>query len=648
VAAETLDIAEEALGLIDVDYEELPVVLDALEAMKPETPPIHSNKGAPEAPRGRPGGAGPAGNIPLRMEFSRGDIEVGFKEADVVLENTYRTQKVHHGYAETRSAVADIDSNGNLTIWSDNSSIFNTREMVAGFLKMPLNRIRVVPVEVGGTFGGKGRQPLSPLCAILAQKTGRPVKIAMTRAEDMQANYPPPSTIITLKMGVTRDGRLTAVSGEFIYDCGAYLGVAPASIIGGVSGLSYYRIPHLKARCYDVLTNKSHTGFYRAPSAPQSVFAVESHMDLLARAINMDPLDFRLKNAVREGDPGLSNEPFPRIGFVETLERMREHLSHKAKPEGAGQGRGIACGYFGGDVGSSAAHINVNSDGTVMLVVGSTDVSGNRTTLAQMAAEELEIAFSAVTVVQGDTITAPYADVSSGSRTTHQMGTAVCRACQDIKEQLLQRASRRLNIPLQDLEYHQGRVLVKGAPDKSVSLAELALDSIGRGKEGPLTGSGIVGSPAHVPMFAVHAVDLAVDKETGKVKVLSYAAAQDVGRAINPALVEGQIQGAVAQGIGWALFEACVFNTKGVIQNTNMLDYRMPTPADLPFIETLIVEVNSVTAPFGVRGVGEPPIVPSLAALANAVHSASGVRLKELPLTPESIFRAMQENQSRT
>ncbi len=641
VAALNPYIAEDAIKLIEVDYEELPFIIDALEAMKPDAPLVNPDLSAKLSVEGQTGKTSVSGNIAYCVEYGRGDVKAGFKEADIVLENTFRTQRVHHGYLEPRASVASVDIDGKVNVWSDNQSIFMVRETVASFLEIPFNRVRVIPVEVGGAFGGKSPQPLAPLCALLSKITGRPVKMVMTREEDLIATNPAPASSITLKIGVTREGQITAASATFIFDSGAYLHFMPASLAGSITGLSLYRIPNLKIKCCDILTNKAPMGFYRAPSAPQGAFAVESQMDLLARDLKIDPLEFRLRNAVKEGDLMLNGAPFPKIGFKETLERMIHYLEQRGELKGEGTGRGVACGFWRGGVGSSAAHINVNADGSIILVVGSTDLTGSRTSLAQMVAEEFGISFDGVTVVTGDTDTAPYSDIGAGSRTTHQMGTAVVRACQDAKDQLIRKAANQLKVQPQELEFVQGRIQLKGIPDKSITLASLARSSISTAGSGPITGRGSVAMPQPVPMFAVQAADVEVDKETGKVKILSFAVAQDVGLAINPTLVEGQMQGAISQGIGWALWEDYVFS-EGVMQNANLLDYRMPTATDVPFIEPLLVEVSSATGPFGIRGVGEPPIIPSLAAIANAIHSATGVRIKELPMNPEAVFRVLR------
>jgi CO/xanthine dehydrogenase Mo-binding subunit len=643
VAAINPDVAEEALGLIVVDYEELTPVVDVLEAIKPDAPLIHPNLYTED----QTGKCTTPSNISWHIEFKRGDVEAGFREADVVLENTFRTQTVNHGYLEPRAAVASIDLKGKITVWTGSQGIFSARAQIASFLKSPLSRIKVVPVEVGGGFGGKGVLLIAPLCALLSQKTGQPVKMVMTREEDLRASRVAPSSAITLRMGATKEGRITAASATVVYDDGAFPQRMPSAQGGSISGLGPYNIPNLKVDGYDVVTNKLPSTAYRAPASPQAAFAVESQLDLLAKALEMDPLKFRIKNAVEKGDLMPNGVPFPKIGFKETLEKMAKYLEQRGKLEGESRGRGIACGLWRGGVGSSAAHVNMNADGSVVLIVGSVDLTGSRTSLSQMVAEEFGIPFDEVSVVSGDTETAPYSDITAGSRTTHQMGSAVYHACQDIKAQLARLAIPQLGAEGAepgDIEFVQGRVQVKGMPEKFVSLADLAWQSVGSSGEGPITGRGSVKVSQSAPMFAVQAADVEVDRETGKVKILSYAAAQDVGLAVNPTLVEGQIQGAVSQGIGWALMENYVFQ-EGVMQNATLLDYRIPTAVDLPFVETILVEVSSAAGPYGVRGVGEPPIVPTLATIANAIHSAVGVRLKEPPMTPEAVFWALREQE---
>ena len=643
VAAINTDIAEKALGLIEIDYEELPPVLDVLEAMKPNAPLIHPDMFTNLMVPGQPGKATVPSNIAWQVEIENGDVTAGFKEADIILENTYCTQRVHQGYLEPRAAVASVDSNGKVTIWTDNQGLFQAQELCAEFLNVPVSHVKVMPIEVGGAFGGKQSQPLSPLCALLARKTGHPVKMVMTREEDLIAGCPAPESRITLKMGVDKAGHITAASLKLILDIGALNRQVYDSMGSTMLGLSLYRIPHLNINIYNVVTNKAPTGMYRAPDGPDAAFAVESQMDLLARALQVDPIDFRLMNAVSEGDRAADGSRFPRIGFKETLQKMKEYVNNRNKPEMKNRGIGIACGLWKGGGGAFSASVNVIADGSVALLVGSCDITGTRTSLAQIVAEEFGIDLDQVTVTTGDTDTASYAGVSSGSRTIRQMSTAVHIACQDARNQLILQAASKLGVKPNEVQFADGQIRMVGNPEKFLLLKDLARDAIGWGGKGkgPIIGRGAVNSNQPAPMFAVQMAEVEVNKETGKVKVLAYAAAQDVGFAINPTLIEGQIQGAVTQGIGRALMEEYKFQD-GIMQNTNFLDYRVPTAVDVPFKEVLLVEVKSDIEPFGVRGVGEPPMIPTLAAIANAIHSATGVRLKDLPMTPEIVYKAMQ------
>jgi len=641
VAAVNTYIAEEALSLIEVDYEKLPSVMDVMEAIKPDSPLIHPGLCPSLKINGQIGKGTVPSNISWHVEYGHGDVEGGFKQADIILENTFRTQGIHQGYLETRSAVANAAPDGKVTIWTDSQGIYQARELCAEFLNIPLSDVNVMPVEVGGAFGAKQNLPLAPLCALLARKTGRPVKMVLTREEDFVATSPAPASTITLKMGVDNAGHITAAEYTMILDIGAFYKSGGDSLNSSITGLSPYRIPNLIVKLNNVVTNKASTGMYRAPNAPDAAFAVESEMDLLARKLKMDPLDFRLANAVSEGDMMANGIPFTRIGFKETLLTMKEYITQRGKTERHNQGIGIACGLWLGGAGACAATVNVISDGTVILIVGSCDLSGTRTSLAQIVAEEFGISLDKVTVVTGDTNTASYASAASGSRITRQMGTAVYLACKDAKNQLAQQAASQLGLKPEDLKFVNGQIKAEGVPEKTIGLAALARIVIGQGGKGPVIGRGATGSNKLAPMFAVQMAEVEVDKETGKVKILSFTTAQDVGFALNPTLIESQIHGAVAQGIGRALMEKYVFE-QGVMQNPNFLDYRMPTAADLPFVDTLLVEVKSENEPYGARGVGEPPMIPTLAAIANAIHSATGVRLKELPMIPENVLRAIQ------
>lgn len=643
VAATSVAIAEKALKLIDVEYEELPPVLDVLESMKPETPPIYKDVYTNFIARPPDKDARPS-NIAYHMTVGQGDLEAGFKQADVILENTFRTQTVHHGYLEPFAAVATVDIGGKATVWTQSQGIFTARQMIADYLGLPTTRVKLVPVEIGGAFGGKSYMALAPLCALLAMKTGRPVRMEMTREEVLKDGRPAPACVATIKMGVTKAGRITAASASFIYDAGAFPEMSHAMFVRG-NVLAQYKVPNVQIDAYDVLTNTVPVTYYRAPSTPQSHFAVESQIDLCARAIGIDPLQFRIQNAAVEGDMTPGGEILPKVGFKETLEKMADYLKKKGPVHGQNRGRGIACGFWHGAAGSFGAYVTVHADGSIGLVLGVTDVSGSRTSIAQIVAEEFGVPTESINVVVGDTDTAPWASPSVGSMTVYSLSHAAYRACQDAKEQLKRLASVRLGVDASELEFAGGMCRAKSDNAKAISLASLARSSLGFRGEGPIVGRGSIGGLPPAPSVSVHAVDIEVDKETGKVKVLSYAAAQDVGRAINPLSIEGQMQGAITQGIGWALMEGYIFD-RGKVQNCTFLDYRMPTATDVPMIDTLLVEVNSTTGVYGLRHVGEPPMVGTLAALANAVHSATGVRMKTLPMTPEAVLNAIK-NQGR-
>ncbi len=642
VAATSIEIAEKAVDLIEVEYEELPPILDVLEAMKPATPPIYPDlyTNFIASPPSEEIDSKPS-NIAYHMVINRGDLEAGFKEADLILENTFRTQPVHHGYLEPFAAVASVDMGGKVTIWTQSQGVFTARQMIAAFLDLPASRINLIPVEIGGAFGGKSFLAVAPLCALLALKTGRPVRMEMTRDEVIKAARPAPGSVATIKMGVTREGYITAASASFIFDAGGFPEMSHTMFARG-NTFSQYRIPNLQIEAFDVLTNKVPVTYYRAPGTPQTHFAIESQLDLVSRALGMDPLQLRIQNTAAEGDTAPSGEILPRVGYKETLERMAEYLKQKGSLQGENRGRGIACGFWHGATGTFGAYVHIHIAGSITLVTGVTDVSGSRTSIAQIVAEEFDVPMEAVSLVVGDTDTAPWASPSVGSQTIYSLSQAVYRACQDAKDQLRHLAAAKFEVEDSEIEFADGRLKVKGDAEQSIAIGSLARYSISFRGAGPVVGRGSIGGLPPAPSVAVHAVDVEVDKETGKVKVLSYAVAQDVGLAVNPLSIEGQIQGAVTQGIGWALMEGYIFD-KGVVQNATLLDYRMPTATDVPTIDTLLVEIGSDTGIYGVRHVGEPPIVASLAAMANAIHSATGVRMKELPMTPEAILNGIKE-----
>ncbi|OGO20622.1 MAG: hypothetical protein A2144_02985 [Chloroflexi bacterium RBG_16_50_9] len=641
VAATSARIAEKALELIKVDYEELPPIFDIEEAIKPSARLIHPDLYTNMITNREPGKGEKPSNIAYHLNICRGNLEAGFKKADIILENTYRTKAVNQGYLEPIASVANVDLSGKVTIWTQSQGIFMARQMIAEYLALPLNRIKLIPVEIGGAFGGKTYLPTAPLCALLAMKTGRPVRIEMTRDEVMKDGRPAAASVVTIKMGVTKKGFITAASAKIIYDAGAFPDMSHAMFTSH-NAFSQYKIPNVAIEAMDVITNKVPATFYRAPGTPQTHFGIESHLDLISRTLDIDPLQLRIQNVAAEGDLMPNGDVLPRVGFKETLEKMAKHLQQKGKLKGKNRGRGVACGFWHGATGTFGAYVNVNGDGSVSLVMGVTDISGSRTSIAQIVAEEFNLPLDKVTVVAGDTDTAPWATMSVGSMTVYSMSAAAYRACQDAKTQLAGLAAKKFEVDAARIEFSKGLFRVKRNPRKSISLADIARSTSSFGGSGPILGRGSAGGLDPAPGMSVHAVDLEVDDETGKVKILSYTAAQDVGLAINPLSVEGQIQGAVTQGIGWALMENYIFEN-GAMQNSTLLDYRMPTATDVPMIDTLLVEVGSATGTYGIRHAGEPPMVPVIAAIANAIHNAAGVRMMELPMTPEAILKGIKK-----
>ncbi len=634
VAATDPHTAEDALELIEVDYEPLPAVLDAEEAMREDAPLVHPD----QYTRTREGNLDRPSNIATIHTFGRGEVEEGFREAEVVLEDTFRTRMVHQGYMEPPAAVAQVEPDGHITVWASTQGNFSLRAQLSSVLEVPSSQIKVVPVEVGGGFGGKLNSLLELPAVLLSRKTGRPVKLVMSREEVLRATYPAPATVISVKVGATGEGRLTAVYMKAIFDAGAFP-IAPV-VAAYLTSLAAYKVPHLKFEGYEVVTNRPKIGALRAPGAPQGSFAVESQIDLLAEKLSLDPLELRRRNAAQEGDPPPVGRPLNRIGLQPLLDRVAGHPAWTAPLDGPHRGRGLSLAYWPGAVMVSSCHLTLHDDGSFSLILGSVDLTGTRTAMLQIAAQELGVEPSQISVSVGDTDSVGHTEVSGGSRITYTMSAAVHQACVGMLEQLRDRAATGLEVDSGELEYSGGTFRSRTSPDKQLTLADLGRQSLRRG--GPVTATGTATRLQSAPVFAAHVADVEVDPETGQVKVLKYTAFQDAGRAVNPMQVEGQLQGGAVQGVGWALMEGYHFSDSGVLQNATMLDYKTPTATDVPFIDAVIVEVPASDGPYGIRGVGEAPIIPPLAALANAIHRATGVRLRELPMNPEAVFMAMQ------
>ncbi|MEE4301872.1 MAG: xanthine dehydrogenase family protein molybdopterin-binding subunit [Pseudomonadales bacterium] len=632
VCATSQRIANEAARLVEVDYEVLTPVLDLDAAMADDAPLLDEQlftEGLPEKPSR-------ASNVAAVMELAGGDLDAGFAEADVVVERTYHTPTVHQGYIEPHACVARWGQDDQSVIWCSSQGAFDIRSMSAKVLGVSVGSLKVIPAEIGGGFGGKTTIYLEPVAVLLSKKAGRPVKRTMTREEVFRASGPASACKAKVRIGAKRDGTLTAMYAWLGYEAGAYKGSPMGP--GVMCAFAPYKCPNFRIEGYDVLVNKPKVAAYRAPGAPQSNFAVESALDEIAREIGMDPIDLRLANAVSEGDQATYGPKFRAIGLIECLQAAKAHPNY-AKPVAAGEGRGVAVGFWFNAGMQSSAEVHVNEDGTVTVIEGNPDIGGSRASMALMAAEELGVPYEQVRVVVADTETAGFTNVTGGSRVTFATGMAVIEAARDIVGQLKARAAALWSLDAEMVDYVDGRVVPKPGVNtdaKPLSLADMAAMTAKTG--GPLLGRASLNARGAGPGFSVNICDAAVDRETGKVDVTAFTAIQDAGKAIHPAYVEGQLQGGAVQGIGWALNEEYVYDERGVMQNAGFLDYRIPVASDLPMIDTQIIEVPNPGHPYGVRGVGETPIVAPLAAVANAVARATGVRMTHLPLAPHKVL----------
>ena len=643
VAATSLQVAEEALALIDVDYEVLPAVTDIIEAMKDDAPVLHERLANSQNVNIRPGGlrddddAGKATNISNHFVFELGDAEKGFKEADIIVEREYRTATVHQGYIEPHSATAMWGEDGKLTVWCSSQGHFQIRDLTSLVLGIPVSQIKVVPMEIGGGFGGKTVIYLEPVAAALSKKAGRPVKISMARPEVFEATGPTSGSFIRVKIGANKEGMITAADVTMMYEAGGFPGSPIVQACQCV--LTPYEVANGRIEGYDVVVNKPKAAAYRAPGVPAAAFATESVIDEICEKLGMDPLEFRVKNGTQEGSRRIPGPVLQTVGYQETLAAAMQTDHYKSTLEGPNRGRGVAAGFWFNGTGPACATASVNGDGTVSLTEGSPDIGGGRASMAMQMAEVLGVPAEDVHPSVGDTDAVGYTSLTAGSGATFKSGWASYEAAHDIKQQIIERAARIWEIDVKDVEFKEGVASHKSDPELKLNFKQIAarLNSTG----GPIVGRGNVNPAGVGNAFAVHIVDVEVDPDTGKVDILRYTALQDVGKAVHPSYVEGQLQGGVAQGIGWALNEEYVYNDSGEMSNSSFLDYRMPTSLDLPMIDTVIVEVANPGHPFGVRGVGEVCIVPPMGAVANAIHNAAGVRMDVLPMSPANVLEAL-------
>ena len=635
VAATSNLIADEALSLIEVDYEVLPHVIDVVDAMKDDAPILHEDMftdGIDPKPT-KPS------NVAKRLEISVGDVDEGFKQADVVIEREFNTSPVHQGYIEPHACVASVSEDGLAELWCTTQGHFVVRAHCARLLGMDISQIRVTSSEIGGGFGGKTVVYLEPLALALSKKAAQPVKMTMTRDEIMRASGPTSGANMAIKVGATNDGKITAGQAVLKYQAGAFPGspVQP----GAMCAFAPYDLENVNVVGYDVVTNRPKVAAYRAPGAPISEYAVESVVDEIAEKIGMDPVELRLKNAAKEGTRAAYGPKFGPIGLVETLEKTRDSEHYKV-PLGKNQGRGVASGFWFNIGGETCVTINVNEDGTVSVLSGTPDIGGSRASLCMMVADELGIEYEKVRPIIADTASLGYTFLTGGSRATFSNGLAAVEAATNAKTELRARAAKYWEIPVDAVEWDDGMAKPAGSNAGEfdpLSLADLA--KLANKTGGPIAGHAQINAQGAAPSFGTHLVDVEVDKETGHVEILRYTVVQDAGKAIHPSYVEGQFQGGAVQGIGWALNEEYVYGEDGRLQNTGFLDYRIPVASDVPMIDTVIVEVPNPTHPYGVRGIGETPIIPPMAAIANAVSHALDIRFTDLPMSPPKVLAAI-------
>ena len=646
VVAKTEAAAVDAAMLVEVDFDEASPVIDPIAAMRDESPAVlEENESASEEDASIHGASAAADQEPADRprnvtgvaHLTRGDVDAALKQADVVVKGTYSIRGAHHSFMEPHVSVVRPEPDGGLTVWSPTQGPFVVRDDVAALAGLPPHKVRVVPMPVGGGFGGKV-EFLEPLLALIALRLRRPVRLALARSHEFVYGRPAPAARFEIELGARRDGTLLALRVRFHYDNGATAGWhagLTANFLGGT-----YRIPNFDLHGFEVATNKTPVDAYRAPGATQAYFALEVAMDELAASLDIDPIELRLRNVSREGDLAADGSEWPRIASVEVLEKARE-LSVYSAPLGPDEAVGVALGAWGGARTPSSAGCRVDPDGTVSVTVGSPDISGTATGLALIAAEAFGVAPEMVRVEVADTATAPFGATSSGSQVTYSVGGAVYEAAREARRQLLEIATEELEAAPEDLDIVDGKVTVKGAPNRAVEitqLVKLSTDFMGRYK--PIQASGRSAVQAASPMFTVHVARVRFDRETGAFQLIGYAAIQDVGRAINPPEVEGQIHGGAVQALGRALGEELVYDADGQLRTASFLDYELPAADQIPNIDVQLVEVPSPVGPLGAKGVGEPPAIPGTAALANAVSRAAGVRIREAPINRSQLVTA--------
>jgi CO/xanthine dehydrogenase Mo-binding subunit len=633
VAATSLAIAKKAVKLIKVDYEQLPHVTDVDAAMKADAPIVLAGRAMDDLPKGL------SENVTHHFEFGHGDMDAGFAKADKIVARSFKTAATHQGYIEPHACLATMGVDGKGELWCCTQGHYYVRELCADIMGMEVSQLRVTASEIGGGFGGKTTVFIEPTALALSRKSGRPVKIVMPREDVFRASGPTVSSSTDVKIGMTSDGRITAAHATLRYQGGAY----PCGTVqfGAQSAFAAYDLEAVQTIGWSVLTNRPKEAAYRAPGAPMAIYAVESVVDELCQELGLDPLDVRLKNAAHKGTKSSYGPTFDDIGLEATLEAAKNH-PHYAAPLGPNQGRGLSCGFWFNFGGNTSVSMNLNFDGTVGITEGNPDIGGSRASISMMAAEELGISYDKVRTIIADTNSLGHNDVTDGSRVTFAVGLATIKAAREAIKIMCARVAKIWGID-EDAVYWEDGYAKPSGPNAGtfdpMSIEEIAAISAQTG--GPIAGHHEVNADGAGVSFGVHLVDVEVDPETGATTVLRYTVFQDAGKAVHPDYVEGQMQGGAVQGIGWALNEEYIYGEDGRLQNPGLLDYRIPVASDLPNIDTVILEIPNPGHPYGVRGVGETPIVPPLAAISNAVSRSIGLRMNELPMSPPRVLKAL-------
>jgi len=658
VAADDLATAEEAIDLIDVSYRLLPVVASIEQAIKPScTAVMHEQHGmelggsAHSQEIARDKGDQPAGqdekspNVVDENTFSFGDVDAAFAASDVIIENTYTVPVVHQGYIEPHGVTAYWDRPDHVIVWECVQGVFAARDLIADTLGIDPTKITLNATEIGGGFGGKGEGIFGPITVLLAKKASRPVQLILTREEELIGANPAPHSVIWIKTGAKADGTFTAVAADILVDAGAF---ATGWIMTNIATMlrDNYRFEawHLHGR--EVLTNKASVSSYRAPGAPNAHFAMESQVDEIARALDMDQLQIRMQNVIREGDMRTTKELQDRIGANEVLAAVADHPAWSAAlpkvDDEILQGRGMSLGSYSGGSGPAAAIAYLEAGGKFRFVVGTVDLTGSYTALSQIAAEALGVAVERIVMTKASPDHAPFAPMSAGSQTIYAMGAAVLEAACDIRDKLIRHVAKDFEVRPSALALDDEGVYVVSQPNKRHTFSTLyELGTEWFAEYGPVAGVGSAPQRQRAPGYAACVAEVNVEPRTGKISLTRLTMFQDVGKAINPLLIEGQLQGAAAQSAAMALWEELLFDGAGQVRNKSLLDYRMPTALDMPAIETIIVEAVGGDGPFGAKLVGEPPMTVPISAVANAVADAIERRVCDLPITPERVWQAL-------